>query len=318
MVTTGRTLLLTAGILCGVAPNAGGQIRASERASITQTIDGTTITIDYSRPRTRGRSDVFGGEVHWQEVWTPGANMATTLEVNKDIQLNGHALPKGKYSVWMVVTKSDWTVVLDSTAGRFHTDRPDPDEAVVRFDVKPERRPKSDVLTWSFPEIRSDGGVLAMHWDTIFIPLTVKVPSSYPMTVAAGIAGSLVGKYEMRWVPPPRDTAAPANDAPQADSSRHSDGHEAEGGGGPIKIDITYSRGSLWGHVDPAPFPGYDTFVMLQVKDDWYIPAWWKNGEVYDASDEMMMEFKIENGKATGFDMRTKDDTVVARGTRAP
>jgi hypothetical protein len=39
--------------------------------------------------------------------------------------------------------------------------------------------------------------------------------------------------------------------------------------------------------------------VLLRMKDDWYIPGWWINGELYDASDDMIMEFKIENGKAT-------------------
>ena len=76
-------LMGIAALPCLVSP-AQSQIRASERGSITQTIDGTTITVDYARPRTRGRAAVFGGEVHWKEVWTPGANMATTLEVSKN------------------------------------------------------------------------------------------------------------------------------------------------------------------------------------------------------------------------------------------
>jgi hypothetical protein len=294
-----------------VVPASPGQIRASERATIAQTIDGTTLTVEYSRPRIRGRKAVFWDEVRIDEVWTPGANMATTLEVSRNIQLNGHPVPKGKYSVWMVVNRNDWTVVLDSAASRFHTDRPDPEQAVVRFDVRPERRPRVDVLTWSFPEIRSDGGTLAMQWDTVYVPLQLKVESSYPMTVAAEVARPIVGNYEMRWSPPPRDTTAPAD-------SSHDHAEEGEGGPGgpPIQISLKYDRGSIWGRVSPPPFPGYDTMVLLRVKDDWYIPAWWKNGELYDASDEMMLEFKIENGKATGFDMRMKTDEVIATGVR--
>jgi hypothetical protein len=318
MIMSVRSLVVSAGLVAVFSSEGGAQIRASERASVTQTIDGTTITIDYARPRMRGRAEVFGDEVKWEEVWTPGANMATTLEVSKDIQVNGHAVPKGKYSVWMVVHKGDWTLVLDSTANRFHTDRPDPSKAVVRFDVQPQRRPKVEVLTWSFPEIRSDGGMLAMQWETYYVPLTVKVPSSYSMTVASEVASPMVGRYEMRWVPPPVDTSAAAvvDTSAPADSAPQAEGHEPEGPGGPITIDLTYGRGSLWGHVDPAPFPGYDTFVLLRVKDDWYIPAWWKNGELYDASDDMLMEFKFENGKVTGFDVRSKDDTVIATASR--
>jgi hypothetical protein len=35
------------------------QVRASELGSITQMIDGTKLTIEYSRPRLRGRVTLF-------------------------------------------------------------------------------------------------------------------------------------------------------------------------------------------------------------------------------------------------------------------
>ena len=39
------------------------QIRASELATVSQTVDGTVIKLEYSRPRLRGRDTIFGGEV---------------------------------------------------------------------------------------------------------------------------------------------------------------------------------------------------------------------------------------------------------------
>ena len=67
---------------------AAAQIRASELQSVAQTVDGTTIRVTYSRPRTRERWPIFGTKiVQWGEVWTPGANWATLLETNKDITL---------------------------------------------------------------------------------------------------------------------------------------------------------------------------------------------------------------------------------------
>ena len=44
---------------------ATAQIRASERALLAQTIDGTTLTLDFARPRVRGRDSIFGGQVYW-------------------------------------------------------------------------------------------------------------------------------------------------------------------------------------------------------------------------------------------------------------
>ena len=94
-------LLLTS--LVALPGHGHAQVRASELAIVSQTIDGTVITVEYSRPRVRGRSPVFGKLVTWGEVWTPGANWATTLDVSKDVTIDGHPLPRGKYSVWMEV-----------------------------------------------------------------------------------------------------------------------------------------------------------------------------------------------------------------------
>src|SRR5688572_33379539 len=98
-------------LLCLLAPPAlSGQVRASELGSVSQVIDGTRISIEYSRPRARGRQDLFGCEVKWQEVWIAGANYATTLELSKNVQSAGHAVRKGRYQLWMVVRGSgDWT-----------------------------------------------------------------------------------------------------------------------------------------------------------------------------------------------------------------
>jgi hypothetical protein len=237
--------------------------------------------------------------------------MATTLELSKDIQINGHPVPKGKYSVWMQVNRGDWVFMLDTNATRFHTVRPRKEKVMLQFAIKPEQREKMDVLTWWFPQVRSDGAVLAMQWDKSYVPLNIKVTSTYPRTVSADAARPLTGRYEMRWAPPPPDTTTPR------DTVSH-DEHGSEGGGAPpaMTLEITYDRGSLWSTVKPSPFPGYDTMVLLPIKADWFIPAWWKNGEMYDASDEMVMEFKIENGRATGFEMRSKDDELIATAVR--
>src|ERR1700709_690897 len=97
-------LIAGAAIVAGAPSALLAQIRASEPASVTQTVDGTRLTIEYSRPRVRGRKALFGTKfVEWNEVGPPGANYATTLETSRDITLDGHAVQKGKYSVWMVV-----------------------------------------------------------------------------------------------------------------------------------------------------------------------------------------------------------------------
>src|SRR5436853_5770085 len=72
--------------------------RPSPPASVTQTINsGAVIHIDYSQPSVKGR--VIGKDLEPKEglVWRTGANEATVFETDKDVKINGQALPAGKY-----------------------------------------------------------------------------------------------------------------------------------------------------------------------------------------------------------------------------
>lgn len=128
------------------------QILASEKGSVAQTVDGTTITVTYSRPHARGRTGLFGSRVHWGEVWTPGANAATTLNVTQDVVLEGRPVPKGTYSVWIVVTRGPWEMVLDKDTTLFHTQGPKPRPGQIRFAASRQKRPFLEALTWGSPK----------------------------------------------------------------------------------------------------------------------------------------------------------------------
>ncbi|HTQ58629.1 MAG TPA: DUF2911 domain-containing protein, partial [Candidatus Solibacter sp.] len=49
---------------------------------------GTSITIDYSSPRAKGRK-IYGGVVPFGEVWRTGANEATTFVTTADLNVGG-------------------------------------------------------------------------------------------------------------------------------------------------------------------------------------------------------------------------------------
>ena len=117
------SLVLRSALLAAIiaAPMAA-QVRASERGTVSQEVDGTRIALDYGRPQLRGRT-AFPDVIKWGEVWTPGANWATTFTVNHPVRLDGHEVKAGSYSVWMVPGPKEWTVYLHAQAHRFHEDR---------------------------------------------------------------------------------------------------------------------------------------------------------------------------------------------------
>lgn len=269
------------------------QVRASEPASVSQTIDGTTITLDYSRPRARGRDSLFGKVVKWDEVWTPGANWATTLTVNKDLRVNGQALAKGKYSVWMVVRPGPWTVVFDPRHRRFHTNHPDSTADQLRFDVTPEQAGFQEVLTWSFPDVRISGATLAMQWGAVRVPLTIEVEPSYALTVPVVRSVPYVGKYDFAWTEPePGDTT------------------------GPLTFTVSYRNGSLIGEWNPAPWPDAGPVILIPIRENWFITGFLEKGELYDVDRDMVIEFGVRSGRAGGFEVRAEGDKLIAKGKR--
>ncbi len=270
------------------------QIRASEPALVAQTIDGTRFTVEYSRPRARTRDSLFGKTVTWGEVWTPGANWATTLEVSKDVRVNDHPLTAGKYSVWFVVRKEGpWTVVLDPRSRLFHMAHPDSSAAQIRFNVPPVAAPFSEALTWSFSGIHPDGVTLAMDWGTVRVPIEIRVASSVALTTTAERAAPYLGNFSFAW------TGGPA-------------------AAKPIKLIITYENGSMMGRWDPAPFPEWDRFFMIEISAGTFIPGFLDKGKLYDVERDMVFEFKTEAGRAAELKVRAEKDQVIAEGKRLP
>jgi hypothetical protein len=286
-----RTLLTVLTVLT-VPLCAEAQIRASEPASVSQTVDGTKISLEYSRPRARERDTLFGKVVHWEEVWTPGANWATTLEVSKNVKVNGKPLAKGKYSVWLVVKpKDDWILVLDSRHRRFHMQPVDSTADQFRLPVKRQIGPFTEVLTWSFSAIRADGATLGMQWGTTSVPLDITVEPSYDMTLAPARAAPFLGDYTFEWSGGP-------------------------GAGKAISLFVTHENGSLMGRWDPAPFPEWDRFVLIPIASEWFVPGFLEKGKLYDVEKSMVFEFKTVGGTAAEFRVRSEDDQVIATGKR--
>ena len=292
-----RCAMLVATGMMGHAMPVSAQVKASEIGTISQVIDGTRIAMEYSRPRVRGRNPLFGTKaVHWGEVWTPGANYATTLETDKAITLDGHAVPKGKYSVWFVVRESgDWTMVLDPRWRRFHHTPPDSNAAQVRFPVRRREAPFAEVLTWTMPDLRVNGGTLMMNWERIAVSVNVGVTPTLTTTMPLADAQPYLGRYDFSEV----DSTGKVTKT------------------SPLVLD--YDNGTLKGRVGLwNNYLGH--FAMIRVAPDWFVPGVYdKQGEIYEVlRPDVIIEFTREEGRPMTFVWRGDDDKVFATGRRRP
>src|ERR1700758_1244294 len=73
----------------------------------TLAVAGKTISIKYSAPSVRGRQ-IFGdgGVVSHDKtypVWRAGANRATAFHTDEDLNVGGHVVPAGDYTLFVLV-----------------------------------------------------------------------------------------------------------------------------------------------------------------------------------------------------------------------
>src|SRR5215831_8637063 len=100
-------LITLIALLCSSACSARAQPgRRSQRGTVTQSVNGTEISIRYYRPVLRGRVP-FPDVVGWGRTWTPGADSATRIETSGPLAIEGKELPAGKYSIWVVPDEKD-------------------------------------------------------------------------------------------------------------------------------------------------------------------------------------------------------------------
>lgn len=142
-----------------------------EKPSPTRTTDGkigdANIRIAYSSPAIKGRQ-VWGGLVPYDKVWRAGANEATIFETDKDIKVEGKELKAGKYSLFAVPTKGEWTMIFNRQTGQWGTQY---DEAQDELRVKVTPR-KSDKMNERLSYEVKDNKVI-MFWEQMQIPMSI-------------------------------------------------------------------------------------------------------------------------------------------------
>ena len=164
-------LAVLAATACAARAQPG---RRSPRGTLTQTVAGTAISIRYYRPVLRGRTP-FPNVVTWGRTWTPGADSATRFETDGPLEIEGHALPPGRYSLWVVPEENDaWTVVFNKSANAFHLSYDESQDA-LRVLTRPTTSGQSvETLELSFPMVDADSAVMQLQWGTVVLPLHIR------------------------------------------------------------------------------------------------------------------------------------------------
>jgi hypothetical protein len=148
--------------------------RPSPKATVTQTVGLTDVTIAYCRPSVRGRT-IWGGVVPYDQVWRTGANEATTITFADDVTIEGTKLPAGTYGMFTVPGKDEWTVIFNKGAKQWGAYEYKQAEDVLRIKAKPQAAPFHELMTFSFSAVSSESAQVTLSWENLQVAFTFKV-----------------------------------------------------------------------------------------------------------------------------------------------
>jgi len=165
----------------------GKKIPASLRATVTQKL-GTdaVITIDYSRPGVKGRK-IWGGLVPYGMnpgnqysknkpfPWRAGADQNTTIEFNKDVLIEGRALPAGKYGIHIIPGEKEWIVIFSKKNDAWGSFAYNPDEDALRITVTPVKAPHQEWLMYGFDDLAGTSATVYLRWEQLKVSFKIEL-----------------------------------------------------------------------------------------------------------------------------------------------
>jgi len=138
--------------------------KLSPHTSAMAMIGGAHVHIDYSSPGVRNRI-IFGGLLPFDAVWQAGAHMATWIETDKDLKIEGEIIPKGRYGFFAIPSQENWTVILNKNWDQHGKDEYDEKDDIIRFKVSSFISENvQEHLEYKIEETDERSGTIALSW----------------------------------------------------------------------------------------------------------------------------------------------------------
>lgn len=176
-----KKILLGIGIVVVVFAAYFGYLLAANRilspAEMVETeVNGTTVSVNYSRPFKRDR-EIFGGLVPYGRYWRTGANEATEITFSKDVLFGTEEVQAGSYWLYSIPGKHEWTIALNKELGQWGVPGPNYNKDILRVKV-PTTMVSEQIEQFKIslvPLGKNNLINLTMGWDKIRVTIPVEV-----------------------------------------------------------------------------------------------------------------------------------------------
>lgn len=151
---------------------------ASPSAKIQQTVGLTEVTIEYSRPSTKGRN-IFGNLVPFGKPWRTGANANTIIDFSDDVVIGGKKLPKGKYAIYVTPRPDTWDVYFYMDIYNWGLpEKWNEEKIALKTTAKPiVLNNHVETFTIGINHLDNDFGHIEISWEKTMVPIKFEVPT---------------------------------------------------------------------------------------------------------------------------------------------
>jgi DUF2911 family protein len=145
--------------------------------SVVATLGGAHVTILYSRPAKRGR-ELWGKLVPFDTTWRLGADFATQLKTDGDLNIGGTKVAAGTYMLWLLPSQGQSYLLVNTRlqdprdpTRRLWGTQWDPAGDIAKIPVQKHMNLPTDEERF---HIFIDNGMLMMHWGNSGYGVSIK------------------------------------------------------------------------------------------------------------------------------------------------
>ncbi len=167
--------ILLAAIVMGASAQTALKLPAlSPNTKLSQDFSVSNIEISYSRPSMRGRK-IMGDIIPYGHVWRTGANAPTKIKIGEDMEVGGHRLKAGEYSMYTIPNKDKWEIVISTATGNWTAEGFPREFDAARFKITPlALNEEVQTFTINITDITFNSCKIELTWERTKVVIPVK------------------------------------------------------------------------------------------------------------------------------------------------